>query len=399
MKLLVVTTYYKPAYIYGGPTRSVSSICEALARLGVYVEVLTTNANGTQRLDVPLQEPVDVNGVTVYYFPLTTSPFVPYYSSQWAQVCRKRVKEFDLLNLEVLFALEAHISASSARSHSVPYVMPLRGQLMPWALRRSRWKKVPYMALFGWRALNAASALHCSSFAEQREVESLGLKAPTYVIPNGLDLERFENMPPRGALRARLGISEEALVLLFMGRLCAQKRPQLAIDALSAAQSLSTEIHLIMAGPDYEALTPRLESHAQQLDCRANLHLTGLLGRDETLQALADADLLLMPSAPNSESFGMSAVEALAAGVPVIVSEGVPVGAWVEKFNAGRVAPSTSEAFTQATYDMLAMPDQLRTMGQNGRQCAQQHFDINKVAWQQLEQYQSILEAGRPLET
>ena len=77
-------------------------------------------------------------------------------------------------------------------------------------------------------------------------------------------------------------------------------------------------------------LIPKLRAQAQQLGCADRLHITGLLKGDEVLSALADADLLLMPSEPELENFGMSAVEAMAAGLPILVSEGFPIGEWAE---------------------------------------------------------------------
>lgn len=70
MKVLFVTYYYKPALNYGGPVTSTAAICENLLRLGARVTVLTTNAGGSKVLDLPLQQPVDVDGVEVWYFPL-----------------------------------------------------------------------------------------------------------------------------------------------------------------------------------------------------------------------------------------------------------------------------------------------------------------------------------------
>ena len=67
--ILFITSYYKPAYIYGGPVRSVSTLCAGLVNAGAQVTVYTTNANGSGRsLDVPTDRPVDVDGVEVHYF-------------------------------------------------------------------------------------------------------------------------------------------------------------------------------------------------------------------------------------------------------------------------------------------------------------------------------------------
>jgi hypothetical protein len=66
---LHVTPIYEPAYVYGGPARSLPMLCRSLVRAGAEVTVLTTNANGATDLDVPLGQPVDLGGVEVRYYP------------------------------------------------------------------------------------------------------------------------------------------------------------------------------------------------------------------------------------------------------------------------------------------------------------------------------------------
>jgi len=144
-------------------------------------------------------------------------------------------------------------------------------------------------------------------------------------------------------------------------------------------------------------LVPRLQAQAQQLGCANRLHVTGTLEGDDILFILGDADLLLMPSEPASENFGMSAVEAMAAGVPILVSDGVPVGSWAEKAGAGRVVACTSEAFRQMTCELLGSRSALRNMGQMGQILARERFDISMVAQQMLGQCQAIVSTGRPI--
>jgi glycosyltransferase involved in cell wall biosynthesis len=162
---------------------------------------------------------------------------------------------------------------------------------------------------------------------------------------------------------------------------------------------LPGETHLVLAGPDEMQLIPKLQALAQNHGCANRLHITGLLQGDEILYILADADLLLMPSEPESENFGMSAVEAMASGLPVLVSEGVPVGHWIELSGAGRMVPCTADSFRRATCELLAIPNHLKEMGKRGQQLARERFEISSIAQQMLAQYKAIIETGRPLST
>src|SRR5208337_4904351 len=137
MKILYVISYYKPAYVYGGPVKSVSSMCKALSSLGAEVTVFTTNANGMKRLEVPLEQEIQVEGVKVYYYPVV--PFPPrsyFYCPKLAQACQKKTAQYDLVVLATLYTHAMGPAVAACLKANVPFVMPLHGQLLPWALRQ-----------------------------------------------------------------------------------------------------------------------------------------------------------------------------------------------------------------------------------------------------------------------
>jgi glycosyltransferase involved in cell wall biosynthesis len=121
-----------------------------------------------------------------------------------------------------------------------------------------------------------------------------------------------------------------------------------------------------------------------------------MLSGDEILHALADADLLLMPS-ERPENFGMSVVEAMAAGVPVLASEVVPAALWAAQSGAGRSLPCTPEAFSAEARQLLADPAHLREMGQRGKRLARSRFDQVVISRQMLANYEAVLSTGAPL--
>jgi glycosyltransferase involved in cell wall biosynthesis len=400
MKILCITPYYKPAYVYGGPTRSNSQLCEALVKLGAEVTVLTTNANGSEVLDVPLGVSTMVDGVEVFYYPvLPLFSHSYFYSPSLGRACHQKAKQYDIAFLDTIFSHAMGPGVAACKQAGVPYIITLRSALLPWGLRHGRLKKKLYLFFVGDTYFNHAAALHCTDPVEAVAVENLGMRAPCFVVPNGIDTRPYSCLPLRGAMRQHLGIPERANVLLFLGRIHVKKRPDLAIEALAAAQSLPGETHLVLAGPDEMQLIPKLQIQARALGCLDRLHITGLLRGDELLSALADSDLFLMPSEPESENFGMSALEAMAAGLPVLVSEGVPIGSWAEAAGAGRIVPCSADAFTKTTCELLARPEELKAMGLNGRILAREKFDIFSVAQHMFQQYQAIISTGRPFQS
>ncbi|HMA53627.1 MAG TPA: glycosyltransferase family 4 protein, partial [Acidobacteriota bacterium] len=244
--------------------------------------------------------------------------------------------------------------------------------------------------------INRVSAVHCTADTERDSFARLGLRPPAFVVPNAIDMARFGKLPPRGGLRSRLGIPESAVQLLFLGRLTGIKRPDIAIETMGALRASGHEAHLVMAGPDEGNLTAKLRAQAHGLGCAAQVHFTGLLAGDEVLQALADTDLLIMPSEVQ-ENFGMSALEAMAAGVPVLAAEGVPAGSWASAAGAGIVVPCSNQGFRTAALEALSHPERLRAMGRAGKDLARRRFDRDVVALEMLAQCEAVIATGRPL--
>jgi glycosyltransferase involved in cell wall biosynthesis len=395
LHILVVISYYKPAYIYGGPAHSVPAICEGLARAGAQVTVFTTDANGSQRLAVPLNTPINVNGVTVWYFPLAAGG-VNFYSPKLGAAIRRQASDFDLILAEAIWEYALQAVAWANKRFKIPFIVPVRGQLFPWALRQKYLKKSIYLSLFARRYLHQAVAFQVSDATEAEAVGALGFRIPTFVIPNGVDLTEYRNMPASGEFRARYGILANSKIMLFLGRLTPIKRPDLAIRALSFVRGKGVDACLVIAGPDEGRMRTDLMNLADQLECGNNVLITGLLDENQTHQVLADADLFLMPSQVQ-ESFGMAAVEAMAAGVPILVSEGVPVGRMAEISGAGKVVACEEQEFNRTSYELLSNSKLRAEMGARGRALAYDHFEISMVARQALLQYQSIQATGFPI--
>jgi len=396
MRILSVCSYYKPAYVYGGPVPSVASLCEELVRGGAQVTVFTTNANRGAPLDVPLQEPADVDGVTVWYFPLVLNGLSYFYSPSLAEAVSAQVPEFDLVVANTLWGHALIPTATACARFQVPYVVAVHGQLNPWALAKKGLKKSIYLNVLGRRYVNHAAAIHCTDPIEAEAVQRLGFRPPTFVVPFAVHASSYSNIQKHGNLRRQFGIPDHAYVLLFLGRITQIKRPDIAVDTLGAVQSLNREIHLVLVGPDEDELMPRLQAQARSLGCHNKLHFTGLLKKEAVISALAEASLLLMPSEVQ-ENFGMAALEAMAVGVPVLVSGGVPVGRWAQMAGAGRIVACTKDAFQQAALELLSRSEQLRIMGRRGQDLVREHFDVSVVARQMLAQYQAIVTTGRPL--
>jgi glycosyltransferase involved in cell wall biosynthesis len=395
MKVLWVLPYYEGAIVYGGPARSLPLVCRALVGQGVEVSVLTTNANGRGVLDVPLRRPFFSGDVEVTYYPrLTAGRFA--LSPGLARACARRCSGFDLVHTVGLYTFPSLAALYLAAARRVPAVLAPKGELMAWALGYKARKKRIFMRLVGNGHLRRAAALLCTDTLECQAVANLGLPNPAYLVPNALDTARLADLPPRGALRRALGILGEGPVILCLGRLHPVKRPDLALEAFARVADRFPEAHLLFAGPDEAGLETTLQAAAARAGCAARVHFAGLLDRAGVLQALADADLLLMAS--ETENFGMAAAEAMAAGLPLLISENVGLGRYVARAGAGRVTALDAGVMAGHLAELLADPAALPAMGRRGQGIALELFGLEAVGRQLVDVYRQVLSAARKSE-
>ena len=159
MRLLHVTPTYLPALRYGGPIRTVHALCRALAERGHDVHVFTTNVDGEQDSAVPLQQPVDLEGVKVTYFPSRLLRRL-YWSPPMGRALMQTVAGFDAVHLHAVYLWPTWAGARAAKAHQVPYVISPRGMLVPELMRRkSRWLKAAWVALIERGNLEGAAAI------------------------------------------------------------------------------------------------------------------------------------------------------------------------------------------------------------------------------------------------
>ena len=388
MRILCVAPYYDLAHVYGGPARSIPALCRAMAYQGVDVTVYTTNANGKRSLDVPVGQPLVKDGVRVVYFARLTHMRY-FWAPGLARACLGRIAEFDIVHTNGVFNFPSLVAAAAARARSVPLLVSPQGELMPWGLAYKRFKKRLYMRLIGRRCIDGAAALHCTDAYEMEALQGLGFGKIMYVVPNGLDTHRFLELPPRGEMRQRLQISEGAVVILVLGRLHPVKRPDLAIKAFAQIAGVFSSAHLVLAGPDEAGMETGLLAIARRANCAERVHFAGLLNSQQVLQVLADADVFLMPS--ESENFGLSAAEAMAAGLPIVISDKIGISRVVRQVNAGQVVSLAAKSVADGLECLLKHPNRLCEIGLRARQIAVDTFDLAIVARQMIECYAEIL--------
>jgi glycosyltransferase involved in cell wall biosynthesis len=372
MRVLHVSPYYAPAFVYGGPPRSIHGLCRALTHHGVEVEVFTTDANGAGALPAAVTRARQFDGVRVRYF-RRAWPLWPIGSRELVAAMRRATSTFDLVHIHGLWNRVVWAAAREAQRARVPFVVSPRGMLEDATVAHHGWRKRLAYAAFERHTLNGAALFHATS---PREADTIRLVCPgadVVLIPNGI------TVPP-----AVTPLRDGPPVLAFVGRLHVIKRVDLLLDAFALVRAVRADARLIIAGPDEQGLRASLDSRHGFGDAVSWVGVVDDAARDVVL---APARALVMCS--DSESFGMAVVEAMAAGRPVVVTR---TAGWpgIDARGAGFRVDQTAPAIAGALLRLIDDRRMAAAMGQRGRDWVQQDFTWPAVAGSFVDAYADV---------
>ena len=362
MRILQVVPYFAPAWGYGGPPRIVLDACRELARRGHAVEVVTTDAlDGTSRVG---KRTDTVEGIPVTYLPNVSNSLAWNQKVFWPRGARaelaRAVGACDVAHLTD-FRTGLHLVAHGALVRArVPYVLQPCGAL-PRAGGVKKLLKLAFDVAGGFALVRDAGALIATSEHERREFLALGGRgAAVRIVPHAVDAAEFDTLPARGAFRAAHGIDENALVVLFLGRINEHK----GIEPLLRAFAGLAGARLVVVGRD-DGFLERARGLARELGIAERVLFPGPVYGRERLGAYVDADLFAITPSHHEET-SVAALEALACGTPALVTEQAPVPGMVEA-GAGACVPCEVGAIRAALSELTSDVARLRTMGAAGR--------------------------------
>lgn len=335
MRILSVTQSYAPFYEFGGPPVKVEALANGLAQRGHSVTVLTADWGYAKRKEADSDGVSSrpsrfggtrkANGIESIYLPT----WFRYRALSWnpavTRYCRERLGQFDVVHVFGLYDLLGPAVARACRKQGIPYVVEPIGMYLP--IVRNLALKRFYHKFWGGKLLDGAAAVVATSEQEAEELAKGRGSSGQGGIPrekivlrrNGVMAPR--ELPERGIFRAKHGLSSEALVVLFLGRLSVKKSPELLLHAFAKLPERiqGKTMRLVFAGPDESGMLARLQSQARELGVETRVIFAGSVFGQEKWAAYRDADVFVLPS--QNENFGNTAAEAAACGTPVVVTE------------------------------------------------------------------------------
>lgn len=367
----------------GGPSRSVTELCNSLGRREVGVFLLSMD--GPAQLVADCIEP---DHKVVKYFSVT-GRIVPLLNASYPSNHFKVLNELHKVNpLQIIHDHGMwlpcnHASAVAAYRLGIPYVISPRGMLEPWAINFKAWKKKIAWQLWVRRDLQKVTAFCATAQQEGENLRQLGLRQPIAVIPNGVDLSPLPTVvkPANKLLRQAL----------FLSRVHPKKGVRELVEAWARLRPTGWE--LIIAGPDGGGHAAEILRVIAKFGLEASVHLIGPVDGEAKWQLYQRSDLFVLPTF--SENFGIVVAEALAMGTPVITTKGAPWEGLVQH-NCGWWIDTGVEPLVQALRDATAISDETRSaVGARGRIFVGQSFAWNTIALKMEMFYRWLLGEGQ----
>ena len=376
MRVLHVSSYFAPAFAYGGPPRTILGLCAALREAGVEVSVFTTTANGGDDLPATSDEGSTLEGLRVRYFPRAI-PRRFFGVAGMREALRREVPSVELVHVHGIWNVPGWLAVDACRRQGVPYVISPRGMLDPGSLVHHRMRKEIVYRLCERRNLQGASFLHATSTLEAESLRRLHIGPEVVVVPNGV----LEPLPPETAdFRVRHGLPAEARVVAFLGRLHPTKRLDLLISAFRKVHRAIPDSFLVLAGrPDGIDL--------RDLGLGERSLWLGELAEWEKWELLRESAVLVMCS--DSESFGLSVLEALSVGVPVVVTRTCP---WeeIEARECGFWVEQDAESVAEGIERILTDEARARRMSERARALVAERYRWPAIGREMARRYAEV---------
>lgn len=309
MKILQVIPFFTPAR--GGSVAVPYNLSKQLAELGHEVTIITTDFE----LDDKYVQSLDL--VRVIPFHCMTNLGLMLYSPTMKAWLNNEIRNFDIVHMHNFRNYQNIIVYHYAKKYKIPYVIQVHGSI-PLFLQKKRIKMIYDMA-FGNKILTNSSRCLALSEVEFNQYKAMGVHEKNIdIIPNGIDLSKYGNLPIRGEFRNKYGLSSNDIMILYLGRLHKLKGIDLLVEAFADLVKVLDNVRLVIVGPDSGFLSV-LKAQIEDLKLSDVVLLTGPLYESEKLAAYVDADLYVLPSV--YEAFPVTVLEAFACGVPVVVTD------------------------------------------------------------------------------
>ncbi len=382
----VMLTWEYPPRIVGGLAAHVHDLSKALVKRGVDVWVFTTDFPGAPEQEI--DDGVRVFRVDSYKHP--TPDFASWISMMNVNLAKSAAIQLKELR-DTPFLIHAHdwLVAHSAITLKHIFRAPLVATIHSTEYGRRSGIHDDYQRMIAsteaWLAREAWRVICCSRYMMDEIHRALGTPLDKMdVIPNGVYLERFTPPPSPEQFKSRFVFPGEKLVL-YVGRLVYEKGVHLLVDAFPKVLS-SVNARLVIVGEGY--LKERISRRASELGIEHKVYLTGFLSSQELRWLYTVADVLVMPSL--YEPFGIVALEASAAGAPIVSTCAGGIGEILTHMQSCVKVFPDPDSIAWGILRVLTDDALAEALRRNARENVEKNYSWSRISEQTLEVYQRV---------
>jgi len=330
MKILIITPTYAPAWKFGGTVAAMTQLAQALnSHPTTSVTVYTTNAsNEEEKLAVNLETSTKVDGVPTFYFDCGKWNSSAFYSVDMIKDLKNNVHKYDIVYISAIWQLLGYTSAKICSKHKIPYVLGIHGSFSKRLRQRSKLKKEIYYQFLLKTILKKAAAIHVTGDQEIKDAGGWIDNYTTIKIPNIINNSKYtilEEPLIKQNFRAIHNIPKNSKIILTVCRPDWMKRVDILLEAISSNENY----YLIYVGDIKNTIVKEWKDKAKKLELTNRFICTGELKGVNLIAAYNNADIFSLISM--NENFSMVVVEALLCGAPVLISEEVGVGEYLNE--------------------------------------------------------------------
>jgi glycosyltransferase involved in cell wall biosynthesis len=392
-KILQAISLFYPSSAFGGAARVSYAISKELAKRGHEITVLTTDGYDREtRLKVRGCF-YRTNGLRVEY--LRNIVYKPsmniFIAPDLARVAKREIRQCDVIHLHDYRSFLSLITIYYAKKFGIPCILQAHGQL-PRIVAKQKLKLI-YDVLFGYRLLRDASKVIALSSMEAEQYRDMGVcEKKIAIVPNGIDLSEYANLPNKGAFKQKLGINKDEKIILYLGRIHRSKGIDFLVRSFDyLTKNCIDKAKLVIAGPD-DGYINEIRALVYSLGLNEKVLFTGLLGEKDKIGAFVDCTICayLNPREP----FGLVPLEAALCCRPVVVAANTPISEIVKQGNFGfSVKYGDITAFTKTAEKILQDEKLANEIGMRGRGYVSANFDWSNIVVTLTDLYEGVAKA------
>ncbi|WP_439557344.1 glycosyltransferase [Dyadobacter sp.] len=379
MRILNICAY---TWAIGGPARIIYDHTTEVLAQGHQVDILSPMTPGEKMYPAP-------DGARLIPCARTTplSNIYREFSLEMYQYLKAHIHEYDVVHMHGIWHFGS--LAPFLIPNKAVKVITIHGLLDKWAVAHSKWKKQIVTALYQKRLLGKADLIQINNTDEEEDVvRYLGYRPKNIVIvPNGMKLTDYQNLPAKGIFRRKHQIPENKQLILFMGRLNIKKGLDLLLPAFNKIFKQVPDAILILAGPD-DGYQAECEAFIRKHQLADRIKLVGMLTDTDKKEAFSDAALFVLPS--YSEGFSIAVLEAMTCKIPAVVSDRVGFGDYIKRYDAAFLTPLNADGVAEGILKILQDKSYAENVANRAYKMVTENFDIKVVANQLLEEYKKV---------